>query len=529
MPSVVGTITKGAAFTHLIDGGGVKGSVGDPPDSGGEIVVQVKTTTGPPTHAASLGALCWNSVDEDLYINSVADVGPWIPWSKAGHGHVLDDISDDGALAAKNTVATGDIDDAAVTLAKLADLAQDQFIGRVTASTGVPETATITAAARTVLAEAATSTGTGGIVRASSPTLVTPALGAASATSITGLGAPSGGSDAANKDYVDALANGLDWKASVRVATTAAGTLATDFENGDTIDGVVLATGDRILIKDQTAGSENGIYIVNATGAPTRSADADVSAEVTSGMSCLVSEGTANADKVFVLTTNDPITLDTTALVFAQLAGGSYTHPNHTGDVTSAGDGEQTFNPSAITAAARTVLDDATVTAMVDTLGGATSTGTGGIARATSPTFVTPALGTPASGVLTNCTGLPPAGTTTALRERTRFIYVEDPTSVIALALGFEKNAVTLTKVYGETDAGTVTLQIQKRAFGSQPSAGTDMLSSAMVAGAGASKATTTSFAVSGAVGAEHGLFLVTSAVSGGPAKLWVAVTYTVD
>ena len=58
-----------------------------------------------------------------------------------------------------------------------------------------------------------------------------------------------------------------------------------------------------------------------------------------------------------------------------------------------------------VTAAARTVLDDTTVAAMVDTLGGATSTGTGGIARATSPTFVTPALGTPASGTLTNCTG----------------------------------------------------------------------------------------------------------------------------
>lgn len=62
-----------------------------------------------------------------------------------------------------------------------------------------------------------------------------------------------------------------------------------------------------------------------------------------------------------------------------------------------------------LTAAARTVLDDATVGAMVDTLGGASSTGTGGLARATSPTFVTPVLGTPTSGTLTNCTGLPAA------------------------------------------------------------------------------------------------------------------------
>lgn len=63
-----------------------------------------------------------------------------------------------------------------------------------------------------------------------------------------------------------------------------------------------------------------------------------------------------------------------------------------------------------ITAAARTVLDDTTVAAMVDTLGGASSTGTGGIARATSPAFTTPNIGTPSAGVLTNCTGLPTAG-----------------------------------------------------------------------------------------------------------------------
>ena len=72
-----------------------------------------------------------------------------------------------------------------------------------------------------------------------------------------------------------------------------------------------------------------------------------------------------------------------------------------------------------ITAAARTVLDDATVGAMVDTLGGGSSTGTGGLVRATSPTFVTPLLGTPTSGVLTNCTGLPVAGGGTGLTTLT--------------------------------------------------------------------------------------------------------------
>jgi hypothetical protein len=102
----------------------------------------------------------------------------------------------------------------------------------------------------------------------------------------------------------------------VRVATTAAGTLATSFENGDTIDGVVLATGDHILIKDQAAGAENGTYVVNASGAPTRAGDFDTSAKVVPGTLVVVSEGTSNKDSHWQLTTNAPITLGTTALVF---------------------------------------------------------------------------------------------------------------------------------------------------------------------------------------------------------------------
>ncbi len=115
----------------------------------------------------------------------------------------------------------------------------------------------------------------------------------------------------------------LDWKESCRVATTGPGTLATDFENGDTIDGVVLATGDRILIKDQAAGAENGIYIVQASGAPIRSPDADTSAEVTSGMTTYISEGTANGGEIWILVTVDPIVLGVTPLVFAQLSAGA--------------------------------------------------------------------------------------------------------------------------------------------------------------------------------------------------------------
>lgn len=138
---------------------------------------------------------------------------------------------------------------------------------------------------------------------------------------LTGLAAATADTDAVNLGQLNAVSSGIDWKASVRAATTAAGTLATSFENTDVIDGVTLATGDRILIKDQAAGAENGIYTVNASGAPTRATDADVSAEVTGGMAAWVNEGTANADTAWTLTTNDAITLGTTALVFTQFGG----------------------------------------------------------------------------------------------------------------------------------------------------------------------------------------------------------------
>lgn len=134
---------------------------------------------------------------------------------------------------------------------------------------------------------------------------------------------PSGATDGANKQYVDNRVNGLSWKPAVRAATTANGTLATAYANGSTIDGVTLATGDRILLKNQTSGAENGIYTVNASGAPTRAVDADGTGEITPNTTVYVSEGTVNADTAWTVTNNGTITIGTTALTFAQVGGGT--------------------------------------------------------------------------------------------------------------------------------------------------------------------------------------------------------------
>lgn len=136
---------------------------------------------------------------------------------------------------------------------------------------------------------------------------------------------PSGATAATSKAYVDSIAQGLDPKGGVRAATAVAGTLASSFANGSAIDGVTLATNDRILIKNQAAPAENGIYTVNASGAPTRSTDMDAWTEVP-GAFVFVEEGTANADTGWVCTSNQGGTINTTAVTWVQFGGaGTYT------------------------------------------------------------------------------------------------------------------------------------------------------------------------------------------------------------
>jgi hypothetical protein len=133
---------------------------------------------------------------------------------------------------------------------------------------------------------------------------------------ITGLGNPTDPQDAATKAYVDGVALGLDVKEAVRVATTGPITLS----GAQTIDGVSVVAGDRVLVKNQSTASTNGIYVA-ASGAWARSEDANTSAEVNPGMFTFVTEGTLYADTGWVLTTDGTIDLGVTDLAFAQFSG----------------------------------------------------------------------------------------------------------------------------------------------------------------------------------------------------------------
>jgi len=166
-------------------------------------------------------------------------------------------------------------------------------------------------------------TGSGGIVLATSPTLVTPTLGAASATSVsmtsgTVSSTPVNPTDIANKSYVDSVAQGLDVKSPVLVGTTANITLSGE----QTIDGI-LTSSSRVLVKNQTTQSQNGIY-VSSSGTWSRSSDANTWNQLVSAF-VFVEEGTTQADTGWVCTVDPGGTLGTTPVTWAQFSGaGTY-------------------------------------------------------------------------------------------------------------------------------------------------------------------------------------------------------------
>lgn len=188
---------------------------------------------------------------------------------------------------------------------------------------------------------------------------VTLTGGSATGVSITGLSTPTNGSDAATKDYVDASAAGMSQKNAVRAATTAA--LTATYSNGTAgvgatltnsgaqaafaLDGVSLAAGNRVLIKDQASTFQNGIYTVTTVGSGasnwvlTRATDFDAAAEISEGAYTIVEEGTANTGNLgtlWIQTNSGPFTVGTTAITWTQLIVAPQTK-TFTGDVTGTG------------------------------------------------------------------------------------------------------------------------------------------------------------------------------------------------
>jgi hypothetical protein len=165
--------------------------------------------------------------------------------------------------------------------------------------------------------------------------------------SVTGLGSPSVASDAATKNYVDQAIAGLRTRIIAEAATTANIDLTADLQNGDTLDGVTLVTGDRVLVKDQTDATANGLYIVVASGTASRDPEHDTIAELSGGM-VVINQGTVNDNKIFLCTTDSDATIGVSNITYTVIT------PANVGTVTSvglndAGSSEFTITNSPIT------------------------------------------------------------------------------------------------------------------------------------------------------------------------------------
>lgn len=209
----------------------------------------------------------------------------------------LVDVAGNGVLGWAPVADAEDVSDL-ITLSGVAENATD--LGTFDGST-IPDSQTIKQALQALETEVETKADDADVIKKDGSVAFT-ADQSMGGFKITNLAAPSSSTDAVNKGYVDQAIEGLKPKEAVRVATTAPGTLASDFENGDSIDGVTLATGDRILLKDQADASENGIYVVQASGAPVRAADFDALTpfDEINGSLVAVQEGTDNEGKIFV-------------------------------------------------------------------------------------------------------------------------------------------------------------------------------------------------------------------------------------
>jgi len=259
-----------------------------------------------------------------------------------------------------------------------------------TASTTIPTSALSGTISNAQLANSSLTIGTTAI------SLGGTSLTLAGLTSVTVTQDPVSALQLATKQYVDSVAQGLSTKAPVLVATTANITLSGE----QTIDGITTSSS-RVLVKNQSTPANNGIY-VSSSGAWSRSSDANTWNQLVSAY-VFVEEGTTQADTGWVCTSDPGGTLGVTAVTWVQFSGAN-TYVAGTG-LTLTGNTFSITN-TAVTAGSYTI-GNFTVNAQgqLTAASSAATTGSGSVVLATSPTLVTPALGTPSALVGTNITG----------------------------------------------------------------------------------------------------------------------------
>ena len=222
----------------------------------------------------------------------------------------------------------------------LSSNAQTQLSGKLTASNDLSD-----------LASASTARSNLGL-----GTIATQASSSVSISggSITGIGSPSNNTDVAIKSYVDEAVAGLRTRIIAECATTANVNLSNGLEAGDAIDGITLVAGDRVLVKDQSTATENGLYIAVASGTASRDPEYDTIAELSGGL-IVVNQGSTNDNKIFLCTTDSTGSVGSTNITYTQVT------PSNTGTVTSIGlaqsGSEFTISNSPVTSSGNITLD----------------------------------------------------------------------------------------------------------------------------------------------------------------------------